>query len=281
MNELALLESRTLRTEHVGRVDVLDKVKALTLLPDGVHADIPIVAAYYEVGTGTIESLVRRNREELEGNGLRVLKGEEYKEFATVALKITNSKARSATLFTRRAILNVGQLLEDSKVAKDVRAYLLNLEEIATHEQRSQAVDMVELSRSRVQLLAAAFGYLDEQWIKTKMRIQIAIGLGEEPEIDPDDVPLYVPDFLKSKGVKGGQIRSMQSWFGRRLVTLAIAEGRAVPEKRSENTTSGSVRETNAWTRKDLPLFEEVWDTYYASEFARDEQADLFEGATT
>jgi len=281
VNELALLESRTLRTEHVGRVDVLDKVKALTLLPDGVHADIPIVAAYYEVGTGTIESLVRRNREELEGNGLRVLKGEEYKEFATVALKITNSKARSATLFTRRAILNVGQLLEDSKVAKDVRAYLLNLEEIATHEQRSQAVDMVELSRSRVQLLAAAFGYLDEQWIKTKMRIQIAIGLGEEPEIDPDDVPLYVPDFLKSKGVKGGQIRSMQSWFGRRLVTLAIAEGRAVPEKRSENTTSGSVRETNAWTRKDLPLFEEVWDTYYASEFARDEQADLFEGATT
>lgn len=279
MNELALLESRALRTEHVSRVDVLDRVKALSLLPDGVHADIPIVAAYYEVSTGTIESLVRRNREELEGNGLRVLKGEEYKEFATVSLKITNSKARSATLFNRRAILNVGQLLEDSPVAKDVRAYLLNIEEIATHEQRSQAVDMVELSRSRVQLLAAAFGYLDEQWIKTKMRIQIAIGLGEEPEIDPDDVPLYVPDFLKSKGVKGGQIRSMQSWFGRRLVTLAIAEGRAVPEKRSEDTTSGSVRETNAWTRKDLPLFEEVWDTYYASEFARDEQAELFAGS--
>lgn len=279
MNELALLESRALRTEHVGRVDVLDRVKALSLLPDGVHADIPIVAAYYEVSTGTIESLVRRNREELEGNGLRVLKGEEYKEFATVSLKITNSKARSATLFNRRAILNVGQLLEDSPVAKEVRAYLLNIEEIATHEQRSQAVDMVELSRSRVQLLAAAFGYLDEQWIKTKMRIQIAIGLGEEPEIDPDEMPIYVPDFLKSKGVKADQIKSMQSWFGRRLVKLSLAEGRPLPEKRAEDTTSGAVRETYAWTRKDTPLFEEVWDTYYASEFARDEQAELFAGS--
>lgn len=42
------------------------------------------------------------------------------------------------------------------------------------------------------------------------------------------------------------------------------------------NTTSGSVRETYAWTRKDLPLFEEVWDVYYASGYAQDEQAGLF-----
>lgn len=29
-------------------------------------------------------------------------------------------------------------------------------------------------------------------------------------------------------------------------------------------------------TRKDLPLFEEVWDVYYAGGYARDEQAGLF-----
>jgi hypothetical protein len=276
VNELALLESRALRTEHVGRVDVLDRVKALSLLPDGVHADIPIVAAYYEVSTGTIESLVRRNREELEGNGLRVLKGEEYKEFATASLKIANSKARSTTLFNRRAILNVGQLLEDSKVAKKVRAYLLNLEEIATHEQRSQAVDMVELSRSRVQLLAAAVGYLDEQWIKTKMRIQIAIGLGEEPEIDPDDVPLYVPDFLKSKGLKKKDIDSEQSWFGKRAASLYEAEHGSKPGRRESDLPNGSIRNTLAWTQRDLPIFEEVWDRWYAAKYAIPEEFALF-----
>lgn len=280
MNELALLESRTLRAEHVGRVDVLDKVKTLSLLPDGVHADIPIVAGYYEVGTGTIESLVRRNREELESNGLRVLKGEEYKEFATVALKIANSKSRSATLFTRRTILNVGQLLEDSEVAKNVRAYLLNLEEIATHEQRSQAVDMVELSRSRVQLLAAAFGYLDDQWIKTKMRVQIAIGLGEEPEIDPMDVPLYVPDFLKSKGLKKKDIDSEQSWFGKRAASLYEAEHGSKPGKRESDTPNGSIRNTLAWTQRELPIFEEVWDRWYAAKYAPQEEFALFGGET-
>lgn len=35
--EVALLESRALRVEQMGRVDVLDKVKSLVMLPDGIH----------------------------------------------------------------------------------------------------------------------------------------------------------------------------------------------------------------------------------------------------
>lgn len=128
LNELALVESRSLRAGCVDRVDVLDKVKALTLLPDDAHADIPIVADYYEVSTGTIESLVRRNRAELEENGMLTLKGPEFRDFATVVLKITNPMARQGTFFSRRAILNVGQLLEDSPIAKAVRAHLLDAE---------------------------------------------------------------------------------------------------------------------------------------------------------
>lgn len=279
MNELALIQSQALRAEHATRVDVLDKVKALSLLPDGVHLDTAGIAEYYEVGVGTIESLARRNREELEGNGMHTLKGAEYREFATVALKITNPMSRSGRYFPRRAILNVGQLLEDSPIAKRVRAYLLNLEEIASVEQRSEAVGMVELAKSRIELLGAAFSYLDEAWVKAKIRIQVAIGLGEEPEIDADDMPLYVPDFLKSKGLTQAQIKSAQSWFGRRVVKVALAEQRPMPAKRAEDTTSGAVRETYAWTRKDLPLFEEVWDMYYAGGYGTDEQADLFAGS--
>lgn len=276
MNELALTESPSLRAQHADRVDVLDKVKALSLLPDNVHADIAIVADYYEVSTGTIESLVRRNRAELEGNGLRVLKGEEYKEFATVALKIANSKARSATVFTRRAILNVGQLLEDSAVAKDVRAYLLNIEEIATHNQRAEAIDRVHLAQARVELLKAGDGYLDSQWQRTNIRIQTAIGLGKEPEIDPDDVPLYVPDFLKSKGLKRDEVTSVQSMFGKRAASLYEAEHGVKPGKRPTETPNGSIRNTLAWTQRDLPLFEEVWDRWYAAQYAPEPDFALF-----
>lgn len=141
MNELALIESRSLRAGCVDRVDVLYKVKALELLPDDMHADVPIVADYYEVATGTIESLARRNREELEGNGMRVLRGAEYREFATSALKITNPMARHGMFFTRRAILNVGQLLEDSPVAKAVRTRLLDIEEGTRYGRKASYFD--------------------------------------------------------------------------------------------------------------------------------------------
>ncbi|GAA4221387.1 hypothetical protein FHR32_005064 [Streptosporangium album] len=278
MNELALTESPSLRAQHVDRVDVLDKVKALSLLPDGAHADIPIVANYYEVTPGTIEKVVQRNRAELTENGLRVLKGAEYRAFATDNLSAANPNARSATIFTRKAILNVGQLLVDSTVAKDVRAYLLNLEEVATHEQRAEAIDRVELAKARIEMLAAADGYLDSKWVRLKMRVQAAIGLGEEPEIEPDDLPLYVPDFLKSKGLKKKDVEATQSTFGRRAAALYEAEHGFKPGKRQAEIPNGSVRQTLAWTQKDLPLFEEVWDRWYAAKHTP--QFELF-GADT
>lgn len=48
-SEVALLESRALRIEHVGQVEALDKVKVLTLLPDHVHVSTEGVARYFEV----------------------------------------------------------------------------------------------------------------------------------------------------------------------------------------------------------------------------------------
>src|SRR5687768_15587340 len=92
--DVALTEPRTLRMQHLARVEVLDRVKALTLLPDGIHVDVPTTAKYFEVTTDAIESVIRRNREELEENGLVVLRGKAYKEFATVNLAVANGKAR-------------------------------------------------------------------------------------------------------------------------------------------------------------------------------------------
>ncbi|WNI27154.1 hypothetical protein RLT58_17630 [Streptomyces sp. ITFR-16] len=47
--EVALLESRALRVEQMGRVDALDKVKSLAMLPDGIHVRTEDVARYFEV----------------------------------------------------------------------------------------------------------------------------------------------------------------------------------------------------------------------------------------
>lgn len=264
-SELVLTESRTMRAQTADRVDVLDKVKALALLPDGMHATTEIVADYFEVDIEAIKSLVKDNRVELSENGMRILVGEELRAFKDLCG--IESKARSLATYSRRTILNVGQLLRDSVVARQVRTYLLEVEEKATPQQRSEAVEAVELAEARMRVLKVAEGIVDSAWLETKARLVAAKALGEEPEVDPLDVPLYVPDFLKAKGLKRREIESVQSWFGRRAASLYEAEHGEKPGKRQSDLPNGSVRETYAWTERHRPVFEETWTRYYADQF--------------
>ncbi|MGW1059313.1 hypothetical protein [Micromonospora rubida] len=262
----ALVESRTLRAQHSTRTDVLDRVKALSLLPDNTHATTEIVAGFYEVDTETVKKLVQRNRDELTENGLRVLRGDELREFERDTL--SPSKIRNLTLFTRRTVLNVGQLLTGSPVAERVRRYLLDVEEIAPAELRNTAIERAAISRAQLHMISAAEGLLDSTWLKAKARVVLARGLGEEPEIDPADQPLYVPDYLRAKGVTAKRdLASIQSWFGRRVAALAEASGLDLPEKRTSELPNGTLRETLAWTERHRPLFDEVWTRWYAADY--------------
>ncbi|MFI6160356.1 hypothetical protein ACIA59_10450 [Micromonospora haikouensis] len=268
----ALVESRTLRAQHSTRTDVLDRVKALSLLPDNTHATTEIVAGFYEVDANTIRQLVKRNREELTENGLRVLRGAELREMkqgpAEVQAVTLPGNVNSLTLFTRRAILNVGQLLTGSPVAERVRRYLLDVEEIAPAELRNEAIERAAVARAQVLMIRAGDGYLDPAWQRTKIKVAVARGLGEEPGIDPADRPLYVPDYLREKGVTAKRdLASIQSWFGRRVAGLAEASGVDLPEKRTSELPNGTLRETLAWTQRHRPLFDEVWDRWYAADY--------------
>ncbi|MFE1308292.1 hypothetical protein [Streptomyces sp. NPDC058755] len=118
INESALLESKTLRSSVLDRTDVLDRVKALSLLPDGMHVTTAMVAAYFEVSRKAIESLVLDHREELVANGYRVLAGTELTSFKEVSG--IQSRSRSLALYPRRAVLNIAMLLRDSEVARQV-----------------------------------------------------------------------------------------------------------------------------------------------------------------
>ncbi|MEV8524528.1 hypothetical protein AB0451_10335 [Streptomyces sp. NPDC052000] len=136
-SEVALLESRTLRADHLGRVDVLEKVKALQLLPDGLHLSTGAVAQYFDVPIEAVNSVIKRHRDELHTNGLRTLKGSELQAFEMANLAISKSDPSPSypqgrahlRLFTRRAVLNIAMLLRDSDVARRVRTYLLDSEQ--------------------------------------------------------------------------------------------------------------------------------------------------------
>jgi hypothetical protein len=151
IQEIALTESRTLREMYVNRTDVLDKVKSLRMLPGDIHVTTEMVAEYYEVPVNTVYSLVKDNRTELSSNGYATLHGAELTSFKKVSG--INSRARELALFPRRAVLNVGQLLRDSEVARQVRTYLLDAEQMPTHSQAlrgwAEEVERRELEQAR------------------------------------------------------------------------------------------------------------------------------------
>ncbi|MFC9620496.1 hypothetical protein ACFTXM_11005 [Streptomyces sp. NPDC056930] len=135
--EVALLESRALRVEQMGRVDVLDKVKSLVVLPDGTHLRTEDAARYFEVSTEVIKKVTQRHRAEVTENGLRLLRGPELRKFHRDMLSLWGGgedgsypqAATQLTLYTRRTVLNVAMLLRDSDIARCVRTYLLDAEQ--------------------------------------------------------------------------------------------------------------------------------------------------------
>lgn len=147
--EAALTESATLR-EQYSDTSVLDRVKVVPTLPDNLHLTTEMVATFYDVDKEIVKKAVQRNRDELTRNGLRTVKGDELKQLKSELagqggeghdVPHLNPAASSLTLFNRRTLLNVGMLLRDSEVAKQVRMYLLEVEESATAEQKDSAIN--------------------------------------------------------------------------------------------------------------------------------------------
>lgn len=116
------------------RVEVLDKVGGLLLLPQLEMVTTQQVADFYGVPYYTITTLEVRNAEELKEDGCRVYKHNEVVErlsFHTEKIKKHRGKSilylenkaelqvatRGMKLFPKRAVLRVGMLLRDSEVA--------------------------------------------------------------------------------------------------------------------------------------------------------------------
>lgn len=142
MIETDFLELKSLRDKNLERIDVLDRVGVISLMPGTEFATTQQVADFYKVPKQAINSLVFDHKEELTANGLSHVTGKELglscKDKTKISTKrgymiIDNINVSYATntVFPKRAILLVGMLLRDSEVAKQVRTYLLDVEQIA------------------------------------------------------------------------------------------------------------------------------------------------------
>lgn len=151
-----LLENRDLREQLINRLEVLDKVKQVVTMPNTELLTVEQVADYYEVEVQVIQKIATRHYDELTEDGYRKYSKNEIVKILTernghevqnvkslktktiitinnITFTINNTGLR---LFTRRALLRVGMLLRDSEIAKRIRTYLLDVENLATEEQK-------------------------------------------------------------------------------------------------------------------------------------------------
>lgn len=198
-----------------------------------------------------------------------------------------DTQARTHSIAPVRTFLMLLATVNENRVAEAVRPTLIAFQNetadaieaywtqggaINPRATEEQLDHLIARAKQQAEVLSILSGIVSPDWLETKARLVAARALGEEPEVDPLDVPLYVPDFLKAKGLARKQIESVQSWFGRRAAALYEAEHGEKPGKRQADLPNGSVRETYAWTERHRPLFEETWDRYYAGQLSIQQQ---------
>lgn len=157
--ELLLTETKQkeLREQYIDRVDVLEKVKSLIMLPDVELMTVAQVADFYEVDVDTVQRVYQRNRAEIKEDGIVNLTGKslieqnvQLKKYSQLhgkcEVEFNNGTKlilpnRGIKAFSKRAVLRIGMLLRDSKVAKEVRTQLLNTFEEAPAEAKKELID--------------------------------------------------------------------------------------------------------------------------------------------
>jgi len=146
ITEENLLNDENVRESHLEKMEVLSKVKELITLPNTELMTTKMVAEWYEVDQEAIKKLSQRHEKELIENGMAFKKYREIKDLVKrdnmSPLKIS---PRGSNVFSNRALLNVGMLLRDSQIAKEVRSALLDQQEVMADEQKTSGIDKKQI----------------------------------------------------------------------------------------------------------------------------------------
>lgn len=193
-----------------------------------------------------------------------------------------DGKRRTMTMIDRRTLMMWLGGIDENRVNPDIRPTLVAFQSQAAialdaYFNEGGAVnpnateDQLERISRQVQAQAAALnalkGIVDAKHLEAKGRLLVARAMGEAPELDPATLPLYVWDYLKSKGLARPLIEAKASGFGKRLKALYTVQHDRAPEKHHQDV-NGKVREVYAYTEADRSLFDSVWARHYANAVA-------------
>ena len=204
---------------------------------------------------------------------LAKLKGKSWAVMAKIATTGADGKTYDMVGIDRKTLTMYLATLDEKRVKEEVRPTLVALQAEAAdaldayfHDggainpsaTESQLTDLMTTAQQRIQLLSLTKGLVDDAWLETKVRHQVAVGLGEEPDIEPLKRTLTVSDYLDSKGVGTKGQRKFASSMGA-LVKKAYRELHDKEPGKAIRFVNGADREVAAYTERDRSLFDKAW----------------------
>mgnify|MGYP006972159458 CR=1 FL=1 len=140
-----IVNVRERKTQMIeNNIHILESVKDILTIANTDLITVHMATDYFEVGLEAINSLIKDNRGELIENGLKIYKKKDFLKVLEGHLrnnKQMNGKSiltfndgyelifpnRGMYLMTKRTLLNIGMLLRDSEIAKELRKRILDI----------------------------------------------------------------------------------------------------------------------------------------------------------
>lgn len=202
MTESQIIEVKDIREKCIEKVEVLNKVKKLFLIPEMEVMTTKMVADYYDVDMDTIRQCYLRNKEEIDLDGVIKKKIGDFNESDKLSHSLIKTKYNISfnindykvvipncgiLCFSQRAILRIGMLLRDSEVAKEVRTQLLNTFENSTIEQRVTKIDEELMLQAEI---GKAFGSGDWEYYNKATMNYIAFKNRHTQKLENENIQL-------------------------------------------------------------------------------------------
>lgn len=201
-----------------------------------------------------------------------------------------DTQARTHSLAPVRTFLMLLATVNEHRVKEEIRPTLVAFQnetadaieaywtqggainERATDEQLDALEQQIEERRIRralglVQLIAAMDESVDPKWKRSRQLHHYAEASGEIAQIAPEDRALLVETYLKDRGLSRGESKSVRSSFGRRVSLAYQMKHNGEKPKDSIGLVDGRERAVKSYTEADRPMFDKVWDEFYADRY--------------
>lgn len=166
-----IISDKETRDKCANHYEVLEKVKTLLLIPGTEFATITEIADFYEVSVEPIQKIYQRNKSEIDMDGIQLISANELighdcpisktvskNQFKTIISyengRVIEIPNRGIKVFPKRAILRIGMILQNSKVASEIREQLLNILDKVSDE-----VKIEDITEEQRLMLAIGMAY--------------------------------------------------------------------------------------------------------------------------